>query len=288
MTRLAKFLSRLYPKPWRDRYGVEFDALLEDTGADARTAGNLLAGALLMQIQTRKWMLLAPMLAVTALSIAAWQAGQRTYNSPGVNLTLHSDSGLGALLGFFSVVLAILMLLVAVVLSFGGRRREARKIAGAALGGLAVYALLVSAVSLLTPRTVVSIGDSYCFDDWCIGVQKVTATPQDGNVLYKAHVRIFSDADQVTTTARGAVIYLLDENGRRYPLVADPSVPRFDVVLQPRQSVNTFLTFRAAPNARHLFLTGDGPSIGLPALWVSLYLGSDTSLFHRRTLLRVL
>lgn len=288
MRPLIQFVSRLYPKSWRDRYGEEFDALLEDTGTDARTAANVLVGALLMQIRIQKWILLAAALALAAFSLAAWQAGQRTYNSPGVNLTLHSDSDGGALLGFFSVVLATLMLLVAVVLAVGGRRHEAGKIAGVALGGLAAYALAVSAVSFVTPRTIVSIGDSYCYDIWCIGVQKVTATPQDGNILYQAHVRIFSDADHVPTSARGAVIYLLDEHGRRYPLVPDTSVTPFDVVLRPGQSVNTTLTFLAAADASHLFLTGDGPSIGLPALWVSLYLGSDTSLFHRRTLLRVL
>jgi len=154
--------------------------------------------------------------------------------------------------------------------------------------GSAAYALVVSIVSFVTPRTIVSIGDSYCYDIWCVAVQKVSATTQEGNVLYHADVRIFSDADTVTTSARGAVIYLLDEHGRHYPLLPDPSVTPVDVVLQPKQSVNTSLTFLAAANARHLFLTGDGPSIGLPALWVSLYLGSDTSLFHRRTLLRVL
>ncbi|MBZ5580252.1 MAG: hypothetical protein LAP40_27155 [Acidobacteriia bacterium] len=287
MKRLVRVIARLYPKSWRDRYGVEFDALLDDAGADARTAADVLAGALLMQIRTWKWIASATMLAVTVFSALAWQAGRRTYESPGANLILHSDSGLGAMLGFFSVVLATLMLFAAGALCLGGKCRAAGKVAGTALSGLAIYALAVGAVSLLTPRTIVSIGDSYCFDNWCIGVQNVTATPQGQSVLYQAHVRIFSDTDLGAATARGAAIYLLDEQGRRFPLLADPLATPFDVNLQPRQSVTTSLTFRAAADARHLFLTGDGPSIGLPALWVSLYLGSDTSLFHRRTLLRV-
>lgn len=288
MNRLVRLAARLYPKSWKERYGAEFDALLEDTGTDARTAADVLVGALLMQIKSWKWILPAVALAAAAFSFAAWQAGQRTYSSPGANLTLHSDSGLGAMLGFFAVLLAVLMLLASAALCFGRKFREAGKLAGVALGGLAVYALAVSAVSLLTPRTIVSIGDSYCFDNWCIGVQKVTASPQGGSVRYQALVRIFSDTDQETVSARGATVYLLDEQGRRFPLVADPSVTSFDGPIPPRQSVDTALTFLAAADARHLYLTGDGPGVGLPFLWVSLYLGSDTSLFHRRTLLRVL
>ena len=31
MKRLIRFLARLYPTRWRERYGEEFDALLEDS-----------------------------------------------------------------------------------------------------------------------------------------------------------------------------------------------------------------------------------------------------------------
>jgi hypothetical protein len=35
--RLARLLTRLYPRPWRDRYGDEFEALLEMGPSDLRT-----------------------------------------------------------------------------------------------------------------------------------------------------------------------------------------------------------------------------------------------------------
>jgi hypothetical protein len=69
----------------------------------------------------------------------------------------------------------------------------------------------------------------------------------------------------------------------------------FDTTLKPRQSVHTSLNFVAASDARQLLLTGvrggasGGRQIPLVArILVSLYFGSDTSLFHRPTLLRVL
>ena len=109
---------------------------------------------------------------------------------------------------------------------------------------------------------------------------------QGSEIAYKVDVRIFSDANRVQTSAKGVSLYLVDERGRRFPLVRDPSVIPFDVALDPGQSVNTSLTFVAAGDARQLFLTGD--TQGEPPFWVKLYFGSDDSLLHKRTLLRVL
>jgi hypothetical protein len=49
MNRLAKWMMRLYPAAWRARYGDEMEALLADSGADAKTVTNLLAGGIRMR-----------------------------------------------------------------------------------------------------------------------------------------------------------------------------------------------------------------------------------------------
>jgi hypothetical protein len=43
-------------------------------------------------------------------------------------------------------------------------------------GLVAAYLLVVVVVSLTTPRKVIAIGDSYCYDSWCIAIEKVSAT----------------------------------------------------------------------------------------------------------------
>ena len=48
-----RFLARLYPASWRQRYGVEFAALLEDISPDWRASLDITKGALEMQI--RSW-----------------------------------------------------------------------------------------------------------------------------------------------------------------------------------------------------------------------------------------
>jgi capsular polysaccharide biosynthesis protein len=53
-----KRLILLYPKPWRERYAREFDALLDEVQPTWRTALNIVSGAMKMQFQAlRPWML---------------------------------------------------------------------------------------------------------------------------------------------------------------------------------------------------------------------------------------
>jgi len=52
MKRLARHLARLYPGPWRARYGREFEALLEETNLTWRDLGDVIAGALRMRLKT--------------------------------------------------------------------------------------------------------------------------------------------------------------------------------------------------------------------------------------------
>ena len=43
---VAQLLTRLYPRDWRERYGVEFEALLQDGRGDLRTSANVVRSAL--------------------------------------------------------------------------------------------------------------------------------------------------------------------------------------------------------------------------------------------------
>ncbi len=54
MKRLIRFVACLYPASWRARYGVEFEALLEDLDPNWRTFLDTLKGGLDMQVSTWK------------------------------------------------------------------------------------------------------------------------------------------------------------------------------------------------------------------------------------------
>ena len=275
MKRLIRLAAKLYPGPWRDRYGEEFEALLDDSGTDGRIALDVLAGALVMQV--RQWQKTVPvaLVALAAVFAASWWVGQRPHITPGTHQVFRMDSVPGALLEF----LVILMLVVA-----GMVRRWLCVCIGASYMGSVVL------VSLLTPRTIVNIGDSYCWDLWCVGIQDVKTTPQGQNILYTAEVALFVDSATAQLALTGQPkqpFYVLDEQGRRFPILAYSSFVDANLVgtvtVKPGESVKSSLTFLAPANARSLYLTGD---IGAPP-WVCLYFGSDLNPFHRRTLLRV-
>ena len=199
-------------------------------------------------------------------------------------MVIHSDSFVGVTLPFVVALAVVVLVLTSVgMLAFGKFRRGAKALRASA-GLVAVYVVVLMAVSLLTPQKIGSAGQAYCMDIWCIGIEKVSPIPARNQIAYKVDVRIFSDADTVKTSGKGFSVFLVDERGRRFPMVKDPSVIPFDLSLDPGQSVNTSLTFVTAADARELFLTIDSP---LP--WVArLCFACDGSLLHKPTLLRVL
>jgi hypothetical protein len=114
----------------------------------------------------------------------------------------------------------------------------------------------------------------------------VNTAPQGQNILYTAEVSLFSDTTTVqleVTDQPKRFFYVMDEQGRRFPILAYSSVAGASVSVKPGESVKSSLTFLAPAGARKLYLTDD---LKWPP-WVCLYFGSDLNPFHRRTLLRV-
>jgi capsular polysaccharide biosynthesis protein len=71
MKRLAKWTMRLYPARWRRRYGDELDALLTESGADARVVADLFQGGVRMQFSTWSFAKLAVVLGLAGLLLGA-------------------------------------------------------------------------------------------------------------------------------------------------------------------------------------------------------------------------
>lgn len=85
MRRLIPVLASMYPRPWRERYGEEFLALLEDIHPSPTTAFNIFTGAIGMQLRNWSygWMLaISAALAVAAFA-ALLVAVPKTYVSQG-------------------------------------------------------------------------------------------------------------------------------------------------------------------------------------------------------------
>jgi hypothetical protein len=72
-----RFALRLYPRVWRERYGDEFEALLEQTGLSLRDFANVFKGALDMQLRSIEfWRFAAAGASLGALALGVWAATQ--------------------------------------------------------------------------------------------------------------------------------------------------------------------------------------------------------------------
>jgi hypothetical protein len=176
---------------------------------------------------------------------------------------------------------AAVSLILAAGFALSGQYSRARRILWWLLLGAATYLLIVIAVSLLTPRRTLKVGETQCFDDYCVSVIGAHKTPEGNSVRYSVDVQLSSRALRVPQRERNLVLYLTDSHGRRYDAQVVPSDTPFDVLLQPQQSVvatRTFLLPAEATNAGAV-ITHEG---GFPIGW--LIIGYDTW-FHKPPLI---
>jgi hypothetical protein len=180
-------------------------------------------------------------------------------------------------------VASFVTLIVALVMALRGRGNRALRILRNLALCAAAYLAIVAIVGWRSPQRVLNVGEPWCFDDWCLSVEKATNIPSPPLALYQVSLRIFSDAKRVSQRANGAWIYLIDGNGNRYSPELDSSATPLDVLLQPGESVTTSRTFKLPANARDLgLITGHGPS------WIGgLIIGGEASLFHKPTFIRI-
>ncbi len=235
---------------------------------------------------------LAALLAAAVIGAACWWAGQWSYRlTPGSDRIFREASNAGAWAGFLVFWAAAIPGLAALLGLHDRKFHEAAR-AGLVCAVIVVpYVVALALAALLTPGTIVNIGDSYCYDLWCLGVKQVNAVRSGQDNLYTAEVRIFVDSSHphhVPAELAKDFFYVLDDQGRRYPLLKDASFVDADVTVQPGKSVKSSLAFLGPANARKLYLIGYGGPLRVFPPWVYLYFGSDISLFHKRALLRIL
>ena len=107
-------------------------------------------------------------------------------------------------------------LIAAAVAALRGRR--ARALTTLRTLGLCtiVYLAIVALVGFFSPQRILRVGDPWCFDDWCLSVERFSRTPVPPQVEYTVSLRLFSRARRVSQRARGAWLYLVDRQGHRY------------------------------------------------------------------------
>lgn len=295
---LMEHASRVLPSArqhWAKAMRNEVPQIESDLEALAWAGGCLFASyversrTVFMQVQRWKKIGAVTLLASAVLAAAFRWGGQRLFVTPGTHQVFQEEASFAGELGAFLLFVAGAFVGVpAALFAINDRKLSPIPQACRIFAWILIpYTIALVMVALLTPGTIVSIGDIYCWDSWCLGIQQVNAVPQGENILYTAEVRIVSDhskPSRVPVEVAKSFFDVHDERGRSFPLLQNASFNDADVTLSHGESVRSSLSFLAPATARELYLLGhDG---GPP--WVYLAIGSDLAPFHRRALLRIL
>jgi hypothetical protein len=126
--------------------------------------------------------------------------------------------------------------------------------------GAAVYFAVIIAVSLIAPRRTFNLGDTQCFDDWCIAATSASHTGSS----YLVGLRISSRARRVSQRERDLLIRLVDHDGQTYAPISQPSDADISSLLAPGASLDFTRTFSVPATVRdpHLVISHGGFPIG--------------------------
>ena len=190
------------------------------------------------------------------------------------------------LLFLLAVSATLLSLVAAAAFAVAGRRTASfRILRGLGVSWVAYFAVGI-AVSLLKPQRVLSVGQPWCFDDWCLTVEHVARSSGAEGPSYDVDLRLSSRARRASQRALGAWVYLVDGHGHRYaPEVAGSSAP-LDTLLGPGESVSTSRSFHLPAGTRPVGLvTGHGGRYcGLMSFVV---IGASGCLFPKPPMVRI-
>lgn len=162
-------------------------------------------------------------------------------------------------------LVTVITLITTAVFAVRGKFARAGRILRRLGIGAGVYFVIVIAVSIFNPQRVDRVGDTQCFDDWCIEVVGAQWTGMPTVGRYEVTLRLSNRARRVPMGEKRTVVYLLDAQGRRYdPLPDEAGVP-FDTMLQPGESINVTRQFdvpRDTPNLSLIYTHQGGFPIG--------------------------
>jgi hypothetical protein len=163
------------------------------------------------------------------------------------------------------VLVTVITLITTVAFAIGGKVARAGRILRRLGIGAGIYFVIVIAVSIFNPQRVYRLGDTQCFDDWCLAVvgAQWTGAPLG---RYQVTLRLSNRARRVPMGERGTVVYLTDAQGRRYDPLPDQAAVALDTILQPGESISATRRFDVPRDTRNLGLiyTHQG---GFPIGW---------------------
>jgi hypothetical protein len=191
-------------------------------------------------------------------------------------------------------LLAILATLVTVgtVARFGylllrGRRQQARRVLTRWSLGAFLYVIGALVVGAARPERSIGLGERGCFDDWCVGVNRVALRDAPPGVVYTLDLESSNEARRAEG-ARYPWMFVRDERGHQYLPNGSEWAAAIEAQIPAHGSKRFSVEFTVPHDARHLaFVTGHGSGRSCSLLPALLLAGDSRCLFHKYDSIRL-
>ncbi len=168
--------------------------------------------------------------------------------------------------------LTVFSLLAATWFAFHHEPSRARKILTSILAGATVYFAIVIVVSLTSSPRVLRVGDCQWSDDMCFSIEGYQLLPRKTGTEYRVEMKIANQGRGRSQRENNLVMYLTDEQGRRFNPLTDGSEIPFNILLEPQESAVASRSYVLPENDSGVgaVITHEG---GFPIRW--LIIGYD-------------
>jgi hypothetical protein len=155
-----------------------------------------------------------------------------------------------------------------------------------AIGAL-VYLCASLIVSAARPQRSIGVGDRWCFDDWCLSVDRVGRQPSGAEAVYVLNLQAYNAARR-PQRALYPWMFLRDAAGRHFAPDGRAWIADVEASIPPHESHRFDVAFHLPADARQLaFVTNHGfgtPCALLPSI---LIIGQGRCLFRKYDSIRL-
>lgn len=168
-----------------------------------------------------------------------------------------------------------------IYLSMRGRRTHARRVLIRWGASAAAYLVISLGASTTRHERSIGLGERWCFDEWCVSVDRVTRRRAAVGAIYTLDLQAYN-AGRRPQRALYPWMFVRDADGRRYQPVTPDWVAAVETSIAPHESHRFSVDFRVPPDARQLgFVTNHGggtPCNLLPSL---VFISQGACLFDK-------
>jgi hypothetical protein len=190
-----------------------------------------------------------------------------------------------------TAILAILASAAATVriayLLMRGRRMQARRVLTRSAFVAAGYVVVSLGASAVRPERSISLGERWCFDEWCVSVDGVTHHDASGGTVYTLDLQTYN-AGRRPQRALYPWMFLRDDNGRQFQPTTKDWVNSVEASVAPHGSNRFPIDFLVPGDAGKLgFSTNHGSGAPCNFLAAVVFIGQGGCLFNKYDSIRL-